>query len=293
MYTLAYYLVYSVLYLLSLLPFRVLYLLADGLYFLVYYIFPYRKKVVFQNIQNSFPHKSPAEVKRIAKKFYRHFCGLLLEVVKLISISEKELKSRIYIKNPEIVAEMHKKGISCIGITSHFGNWEWFSGVSDFTDNLVLSVYKPLSNKKVEETVTKCRTRFGPILVPMANTVKTMFELKNSGKLFFALFIADQTPTRANIQYWTKFLNQETPVFLGAEKIARKLNLGLVFVKMNVIKRGYYEVEFVHLYDSIKHLPEFEATEAHVHELEKLIVENPQYWLWTHRRWKHKPKVNE
>jgi len=280
---------YPFLWLLSLLPFRALYVISDYfLYPIVYYLAGYRKKVVYDNLRNSFPQKSDQEIDTIAKKFYHHFCDIIIETIKLINISEKDYKQRVKYRNPEVFFDLYDKGQNVIAAAAHYGNWEWLSGVTDSLQHRNMSLYKPLSNKYFEKVITRIRTRFGAELVPMENVTRKMLAYRRDGILTASCFIIDQTPIRSHIHYWTKFLNQDTPVFLGVEKLARSLKQAVVYMKMIPIKRGYYEYEVVLLFEDVSKVKDYEITEAHVRELEKQIIEHPEYWLWTHRRWKHK-----
>jgi KDO2-lipid IV(A) lauroyltransferase len=253
----------------------------------------YRKKVVFENLKNSFPEKSQIERNQIARKFYKYFCQLMVETVKLVSISEKEFKKRVWFKNPEILDDLYKKGLSGVVITAHYGNWEWFAAITDKDRNPFhcMSIYKPLSNKQVEEVVNRCRTRFGADVVPMKQTIKVMVGYKKKNLQTLSLFIADQSPMRSHIQYWTQFLNQPTPIYLGPEKIAKSLGMAVIMmIFKETEKRGYYEIEISKFADDLTSFHEHELTEWHVKKLESVIRERPEYWLWSHRRWKHKPE---
>lgn len=274
--------------LLSLLPLRVLYVISDILYFPVFYLLKYRKKVVYMNIKKVFPEYTDEEVDQTAKKFYRYFCGLLMEIIKVVSMSEKQLKRRYKYKNPEVLYDLYNKGKHAIAVTAHYGNWEWISAVSDVTPYKSMSVYKPLNNKYVDKFLTKVRSRYGADLVPMAQAVRYILRYKKENRLSISCFIADQRPFINYIQYWTKFLGQDTPVYLGTEKLAKQLDLAVVFLRVVPVKRGYYEVEVVKLFENAKDTAPYEITEAHLKELEKLIREKPEYWLWTHNRWKYK-----
>ena len=290
---LLYILIFPIIWLLSLLPFKVLYFLARGVYFINFYIIRYRRKIVFNNIKNSFPEKSDAEVRLIMKKFYKHFSRLFFEIIKQITISKTEFKKRVKYKNPEVLIDMYNRGIHSIVVTAHYGNWEWLPSLSDCTPYRTMSVYKPLSNRPLENLLTKFRTRFGTELVPMNQVLKKMIQYKNHGKPTLSCFITDQTPIYQHIQYWTKFLNQDTPIYLGVEKIARQLNLAVLFYKMNPVGLGYYEIEIIKLFEDVSTLSELEITEAHVRVLENTIREKPEYWLWTHRRWKYSKEVHQ
>lgn len=284
---------FPIFWLLSLLPLRVLYFISDTLLFpLVYFIVRYRKNIVFENLKNAFPEKSEYEIKKIAFNFYRYFCQIIVETLKLLNISEKEYKKRIRFKNPEILNQLYEKGYNIIAITGHYGNWEWLSGVSDATPYQNMSLYKPLSNKYYDKIINRIRTRFGAHLVPIKETMRRMIHYQQQGTRVLSCFISDQTPIRSHIQYWTKFLNQDTPMYLGPEKLAKAFNQAVVFLKIIPVKRGYYEIEIVKLFENVENIKEYEITEAHVRELEQLVQQQPEYWLWTHRRWKHKKPQN-
>ncbi len=227
----AYIILFPIIWLISLLPLRILYFLSNGLYFFIYYIVRYRRKVLYDNLRNSFPEKSEKEIKEIAKKFYRYFSRLLLEIVKLVTISDKELKSRIKYRNPEVLFDLYNKGIHCIAVTAHYCNWEWFAGVCNSTPYKTMSIYKPLSNKYVDRLLTRLRTRFGAELVPMSSVLRAIVRYKKEGTPTCSLFISDQTPVRQYIQYWTTFLNQDTPVLLGARKWPDRQTRRLYFLK--------------------------------------------------------------
>jgi KDO2-lipid IV(A) lauroyltransferase len=282
----AYIIFCPIIWLVSLLPLRVLHFLSGGLYYLIFYVAQYRRKVVFENLRNSFPEKSEKEIQEIARKFYRYFSRLLLEIVKLVTITEKEFKSRITIKNPEILVDLYGKGLQCIAVTAHYCNWEYYAGTCGKTPYKIMSLYKPLSNKYVDRLLTRIRTKFGADLVPMASALRAIVRYKKEGTLVCSGFISDQTPVRQYIQYWTTFLNQDTPVFLGVEKVARQTNQAVIFLKMLPVKFGYYEIEVIKLFEDVSNVADYEITEAHVRLLEKIIKEQPEYWLWTHRRWK-------
>ncbi|HEY4788952.1 MAG TPA: lysophospholipid acyltransferase family protein [Bacteroidales bacterium] len=272
----------------ALLPMRVLYIISDILYPLVYYVIGYRKKVVFENLRNSFPEKSEEEIEIIAKKFYHHFCDLLVEIVKVLHISAEELKKRMKYRDVSGFKEEFKRNKHILVVLGHYNNWEWgcclgMQGVHRFA-----TIYKPLKNKYFDNLMIKMRTQFGDDVVPMVHTPRYLMEQIQKGELTQLNFIADQSPYQSDIRYWTTFLNQETPVLLGIEKLARKTHQPVYFAKFYKIKRGYYEVEVIKLCDDCSLLAPYELTNMHVKALEELIREAPENWLWTHRRWKHK-----
>lgn len=273
----------------SLLPFWLLYLISDLLYFFLYYIFKYRRKVVQTNLANAFPEKSQDERKGIEKRFYSFLADMMLESIKSISISPKELKKRYKFENLEVITKYLENGRSVIAVSGHYGNWEWgpLSIPSEFKND-VLVVYKPLSDKKFDFKINSIRSRFGAIMVSMKMTLRKVAEYKNIPHVL--VLVGDQTPTREESQYFTTFLNQPTAVFLGIEKIAIKANNPIIYFTIKRIKRGYYKSVVKPLVEFPKNTKEYEITNAHTLELENLIREKPEYWLWSHRRWKFKPE---
>lgn len=289
--TVTYYLLYSVSLLFALLPLRILYLISNGFYYLIYYIIGYRKNTVFTNLRNSFPEKSEKEIEVIAKKFYLHLCDLFVETIKLLHFPDKENERRIKLKNPEIIEEVYSKHNMILVALGHYNNWEWISTMSK-PNFSIASLYKPLHNESVDRFMLKLRSRKGSILVPTTQSLRFLSSWKNSDKKLFYCFIADQSPLLKDIHYWTQFLNQKTPIFIGIEKIAVKMDLPVCFFRLHKIKRGYYELEIVPITEKSSETKPFEITEAHVRLLEEDIKRAPEFWLWSHRRWKRKIPEN-
>lgn len=290
---LSYYIALPFIYLLSLLPFRGLYLLSDGFYLLLYYVIGYRKKVVFTNLCNAFPEKTEAEIKAIQKRFYRYFCDLFLETFKTLTVSPATMLKHC---SMDPAAEALFNGLagenqSIIIVMGHKGNWEWAGNTFSMKcKHQLYVIYHPLGNAYFNKLMIKMRTRFGTKLIAMKDTFRDM--VQNRSHLTATAFIADQTPA-PDKAYWMNFLNQDTPVFPGTEKIAQKMNYPIVFVSVQKIKRGYYTLSADLLkmppYTSLR---EGEITEAHTRRLEAAIIAQPETWLWTHRRWKHKRPNN-
>ncbi len=287
MQALGFYITYAVLWVITLLPFRCYYVLSDILYFLLFYVFSYRKKVVFDNLTNAFPGKNKKEIKNIAKAFYRHFCDFVLESVKTIHISQKQNAKRFTFKNIEIFHELYKKNKNVVLVSGHYGNWEWMVSLPSKLEHKFLALYKPLRNKYFDKMIIKLRSKYATGMVAMNDTLKVILQHKMKKELIITWFLADQTPPKET-RLWTTFLNQETPVFLGAEKIARKLNHAVVFMDIHKLRRGYYQAEFTLLFENAADTKEFEISKAHIKHLENTINKKPEYWLWSHRRWKHK-----
>lgn len=274
----------------SKLPFFILFGISDFFFILVYYIIRYRRKVVSLNLKNSFPEKSENELALIQKKFYKHFCDLILEVLKTLTISKKEFNERcVYSPNAHKIFDHYEKlnkGFICV--SSHCGNWEWTSiGHQIYFKTIITGIYHPLSNVFFDKLIYEMRSRFGGNMVPMNLTLREILEQKRKGIVSNLGLIADQTPP-AESAYWTTFLNQDTPVFNGVEKIAKKFNYPVVFISMHKLARGKYIVDADVLVDSPANTKEGEISEIHTKFLEQKILEQPEFWLWTHRRWKHK-----
>lgn len=287
--------VYTAIAFMSLLPFRVLYFFSDSFYLILYHLLRYRRKVVRENLTNAFPTYSITSIVEIEKAYYRHMCDLFVETYKMLGMSEKEMKQRCRFKNMEMVSHFFAKQKSVIGVMGHYGNWEWLSSCALWADPVseanidVTPLYKPIHNKAIDDLMLKIRRRFKGNPIPKQDVLRYMVQKRSKKELFFAAFIADQTPNRQNLNFWMQFLNQETPIFLGTERIATKFNLPVISVKVTKPKRGFYEVEFILLTEEPIKLQPGELTRIHTQMLEKQIKERPELWLWSHRRWKYKP----
>jgi KDO2-lipid IV(A) lauroyltransferase len=289
-----YYIFFGINYLITLLPLRVLYLFSDLFYLVLYYLAGYRRKVVAANLRNAFPEKSEAERKKIERGFYKHLCDLIVETLKAKHMSPKQISQRLVVRDLSSVDRLYKDGKNLIALTSHYNNWEWFSAVPLAIPYKILTAYKPLTNKYFDHFILNLRTKFGVWASPMQNILRDMLKFRNEKILTISGFIADQTPPPDEHAYWTTFLNQETGFFRGAEKLAVKYDMPVIFVNITKIKRGYYEVAFELITDQPgKEAPGF-VTSRYAEKLEAVIKEKPDYWLWSHRRWKYKkPFLND
>ena len=288
-----FYIALPFIYLISLLPFPLLYAFSYGVYALLYHVIGYRKKVVLQNLRNAFPGKSEAEINKICKDFYRHLCDLFIETFKTLTISEKTMLKHCYFGpgSKELFDKMAAENKSVILVLGHYGNWEWAGNTfSLLCKQQLYVIYHPLGNKHFDNLMYKMRTRFGTKLIAMKNTFKEM--LANKMELNTTAFIADQTPSNNNA-YWTTFMGQDTPVFWGTEIIAKKLNRPIIYLTIDKPKRGYYQMNARMLCENPAGTAEGEISEMHTRQLEQDIIARPEIWLWSHRRWKHKRPTAE
>ena len=275
-------------YLTQLIPFRLVHLCASILAFLLQYLVKYRVAVVRQNLKNAFPSYTNAALKEIEKKFYLNFCDVLLENIKLNSISKSTVRKRMKFLNPEVFSDLAETGKGAMLIGAHYNNWEWMGlSLSTYLHEKMFSVYKPLNNTQSDRLMRSARARFGANIIPMLQFPKVVLKNKNRGAVH--LMIADQSPHRSKLDFFCSFLNQDTPVYLGAEKLMKAANLNLYFVEVHRVKRGFYEMKIVPLNEQSTN-EKGQATKMHLSHLEKMIINQPESWLWSHRRWKHSRK---
>jgi KDO2-lipid IV(A) lauroyltransferase len=243
--------------------------------------------VVRGNLVRSFPDKNISEIQEIEKKFYRHLGDIFLESLKLFSISEKQLRKRFVKRNPEVMNHFYEEGKSVIVVASHYNNWEMAGTSFSFdTKHTILGIYNPFRNKFFDKITVQSRSKFGAILTPMNLVLRYMARYKQ--EVSATVFGLDQNPSSHKNIYWIPFLNQETPWFVGAERYARKFNYPVIYAHFIKVKRGYFEMEFEVMEENPGQTKEQEITNKYVRHLERIIREQPEYWLWTHRRWKRK-----
>jgi KDO2-lipid IV(A) lauroyltransferase len=283
-----YYIFYSITWVITLLPLRVLYIFSDLIFLFAYYFPGYRKKVVEENLRNSFPEKTEKERRVIAKKFYRHFCDLIIEILKLVHMDNRQLAKRIPLTNPGLLDRLYNEGRDVAAIYSHYGNWEWTRIFPVYTKLWIVPIYKPLQNKYFDSFMFSLRSKNSSDPTPMSGIIRKILKNRQGNRTSLYGLISDQTPARAEIRFRTDFLSQDTPVFMGAEKIAAKYDMAVVYMNIQKIRRGYYSITAEMLFEHTEGLPEHLITETHVKRLEEIIREKPEYWLWTHRRWKYK-----
>lgn len=288
---------YAFIWLLAWLPLSVLYFVSDFLFLIVYYLARYRRKVARQNLQNSFPEKSEKEIRRIERRFYLHFCDYIVETIKLVHISKKTLRKRFKFKNLHVLEDYYTKNQNIIVLLGHYGNWEWTTfaknALSNHNEYKAYSIYHPLKNKAFDKFMLRLRSKSGSVLVPQKKVLRTMLETQRNNTSGFFCFIADQRPNRNTDTFWLNWLNQDTQPIVGPEKLAQKTAYPVLYFDIQKTKRGYYTGEFIVMTENPRELPEFELTKQYMHLMEKTILRNPAYWLWTHKRWKRKPKNSD
>lgn len=275
-------------YLISLLPLRILYGVADFAYFILYTVMKYRVQVTRRNLRNAFPNKTEEELHLLEKRFYRHLGDVLVETIKSFSISASSLKKRMQVLNPEFLEQYYAQGKSVIATTGHYGNWEWAAMTLSlhYDQFQAMGLYLPLKNKVFNRAMIRSRSRFGVNLVSVTEISDVMEKTKNDCCIWG--LIVDQSPGRPEKAIWLNFLHQETPVAAGTEKYARQYNMVVVYGKITKIKRGYYTLEYLPVIEQPENSAVGEITAIHTSRLEEVIKSDPAYWLWTHKRWKHK-----
>lgn len=283
-----YYLFFAVNWIITLLPLSVLYLFSDFIFVLIYYFPGYRKKVVRANLKNSFPDKSEVEISQTEKSFYRHFSDLFIEILKLRNMSNYIQSKRYTFSNTEIFDKLREEKRDVIGVLGHYNNWEWPTLLGQNINYLSIIIYKPLQNKYFNSFMNNQRTKDGLKIAPTSMIIRDIINYRKQKINTFSVFIADQTPPPGEMYHWTTFLNQDTAFFTGAGKIASKYDMAVVFMNVQKKKRGYYNMDFELLFDHTAGIEEKAIIEKYVRRLEEQIIEKPDYWLWSHRRWKHK-----
>ncbi len=286
-----YYLLRAFTWIIQLFPLRFHYILSDFIFLFVYYIARYRRGVVFTNLTNSFPSKSLVEIEEITRKFYHHFCDSFIETLYFDRISAAEIKKRLIYNDRDLIEKFFIEGRPVVLVLGHYNNWEW-SCSWPLKSKIELNViYKRLTNKSFDRFYQNMRSRFGAIPLERADTYRQLISDQNNHKPTVSAFLMDQTPRKHEIQYWTNFLNQDTPVLTGTEKVARKLDAAVIFCHMKKIRRGYNFVEFELITGHARDTAPFEITEKATRKIEEMIIQRPELWLWSHKRWKHKREV--
>lgn len=286
----AYYLLYGLAYTLSLLPFRVLYLLSDGIYGVVYYVIRYRRKVVWKNLTTSFPEKSEQELRKIEQQFYHWFCDYAVETLKLLTISDEHLLKHIEFRGVEQLEQCFDEGQDCAAILGHYCNWEWLSATrlsfSRHPQAVAGLIYHPLYNEAFDQLFIDIRSAHGGECIPKKDILRYLVKYKSENRRSLFGYISDQSPRWMNIHLWLRFLNHDTPIFSGGERIMRKMKNAVFYVDMERPCRGKYICSFRLITRDPASWPEYEVTTRFFQMLEESIRREPAYYLWTHNRWK-------
>lgn len=282
-----FYIFYAIGWFISLFPMRIIYIFSDILYFLGKYVIKYRQDIIYKNLKNSFPEKTEKEIQKLSKLYTKHLCDYVMESIKLIHISASELDKRVQFFNTDIFDKLYEQKKNIALVSGHYGNWTWMIRFPLKLKQKATVLYRPIRNKYFDRFEKKNREKYGAITIPMGTAYRELIKLNKNNERFLTWFIVDQWPPKPH-NYWTTFMNQETPVFLGPEKIATKFEAAVVFLEMRKPKRGYYQVYFTLLCENAADYPLYEVTELYTKKLEQTIREKPDYWLWSHKRWKHK-----
>lgn len=286
---LVYWLVYPFLWLISKLPFWLFYKVSDAVFVLVYYIIGYRRKTVTANLRLVFPDKPSKEIKKIRTRFYRHMCDMFLEMVKSISISNTELKRRYKFTNRPEIEKLMGTRKSIMLMCGHYASYEWVNSLQLYGyDYRGFGVYKKVKNRYFDQMANDIRGRFEGELIPTIYATKKIAENQKKGILGIYAMIADQSPKLERAKYWTDFMNITVPVFTGTEKLATGLDMAVVYLHVEKPRRGFYEATFEIITNDPAKEPPFKITNTYLEELEKQIRKEPEYYLWTHKRWKHR-----
>ena len=288
---LVYILVYPVIWLLSILPFRILYGISNIIYLLVYYVIGYRKKVVLSNLKLTFPEKSNEEITEISKKFYHHFADVFIEMIKFFTVSKQEVYKRYKFTNLEFFEELYKDGKSVILTGPHYANWEWIMSLDAFVKYKGYAAFTRVENPYFNDKVLKSRAKFGTNLIL---TTKLISEIKHNHKNHIqAMYglLSDQSPQLSKTFYWREFFGVKVPIHTGAEMLAKRFDMNMVYIETKKIKRGYYETSFSLITNEAEKYPDYELTDMFLEKVEKQIRNQPEYYFWTHKRFKHRDKA--
>ncbi len=285
---LVYLLLYPLLWFISILPFRLLYAFSDVVYIFLYYIVGYRKKTVRNNLSLALPNLSPQKRLEIEKKSYRHLCDMFMEMIKTMSISEKEMNKRFVFSNLDVYLELEKKGKSIALMCAHYASYEWVISMNKHITFDGFAIYKKIANSHFDQLVKKIRSKFKAYLITTKETISVMQQNANQNRKSVYGFAGDQSPKLKNAYHWATFMGVTVPVHTGAEMLSKRFDLNMIFLKVKKVKRGYYEATFSVLTDQVNEIPNYEITDRFVKLVEQQILEAPEYYLWTHKRWKYK-----
>ncbi|MBR6980272.1 MAG: lysophospholipid acyltransferase family protein [Prevotella sp.] len=286
----AYRITRALLYPISLLPFRVLYVISDCLYFLIYHVAGYRKRLVRHHLETCFPEKDKKELKSIERGFYHFLCDYFLEALKLLSISKEEMLKHVELRGMEDIQRCFDEGQTCAAMMGHYGNWEYLTtlrlGWPRHPDAIEAFIYHPLSSDVFDQLFIDLRQHFGGVCVPKKDILRYLLNCRREGTKLLTGYLSDQTPKWTNIHLWLDFLGHDTPVFTNGEKLMRKMNNAIFYVDMSRPKRGYYIADFKLITRTPNEMEENAITRRFFELLEENIRRDPRFYLWTHNRWK-------
>ncbi|HZH70074.1 MAG TPA: lysophospholipid acyltransferase family protein [Flavobacteriaceae bacterium] len=285
---LVYLLIYPLLWLISILPFRWLYAFSDFVYLIVYRLIGYRKKTVRTNLNMTLPHLSEKERRLVEKKFYHHMCDMFLEMIKTMSISQKEMEKRFAFTNLEVYKDLEKKGKSIAIITAHYATYEWIISINKYIDFEGYAIYKKIRNPHFDKLVKNIRSRFKAFLIDTKETPATIERNRRENRLSVYGFASDQSPKADKAHHWQKFMGITVPVHTGAEMLSKKYDMNVILLQVEKIKRGHYEATFERIFENVNSIPNYQITDYFLQKLEEQILNKPEFYLWTHKRWKHK-----
>lgn len=283
-----YILLYPLFWLISILPFRLLYLFSDFVYVLIYHVIGYRKQIVRENLAIALPHLTAKERLDIEKKSYSHMCDMFLEMVKTTSITQAEIDDRFRCTNLDTFLELEKKGKSIALMCAHYASYEWVISMNNKIAFKGYAIYKRINNEYFDKLVRKIRSKFKATLISTKQTIPMIRENNKNNQLSVYGFASDQSPKISSVFHWNTFMGIEVPVHTGAEMLAKKYDMNVVFLKVKKVKRGYYEARFENVFENVKDIPNYEITDQFLKMVEEQILEAPEFYLWTHKRWKHR-----
>ena len=289
----AFIIIYRFLWCISVLPFRLLYFISDIVYIILYKIIRYRVKTVRNNLKITLTHLDDKQRLQIEKKFYKHLCDMFLEMIKTISITSDEMKKRYRFTNIELVKEYEKKDKSIVLMTPHYASWEWVIILGKYIDFKGFGIYKKLKNKYFDQLVRDIRSKFDATLISTKETTKAIRLNQQKGLHGIYLFLSDQTPILRKGLHWEYFMGIEVPIHMGAENLARELDMNVLYLQVSKVKRGYYEATFIEISDDVTSVPPYGITKRFLQLVENQIYQKPDYYFWTHKRWKHEGKKEE
>jgi KDO2-lipid IV(A) lauroyltransferase len=282
-----YLIVYPFLWCISMLPFPLLYLFSDFIYLILYYIVGYRKEIVRENLALALPHLSDQERLIIEKKSFHHLCDMFLEMIKTMTISKKEMDKRFEFTNLEVYLELEKKQKSIALMLAHYASYEWVISINEKITFESYAIYKRLNNPYFDKLVRKIRSKFKATLITTKETIPRIIENHRNKKLGLYGFASDQSPKVDSAFHWNQFMGINVPIHTGAEMLAKRYDMNMMFLKVKKVKRGYYKASFEILSENTKEIPNYEITDQYLKLVEQQILEAPEYYLWTHKRWKH------